>query len=474
MRWSTGWWHRLSLRGRLMLIGTGGLVVGLSIGSVAIIASLGYALQRTVDRNADTTIASIVDQIEQDGQVTKPLPVPAGQVAQVLDSPPSGPRHILAYSANADPLVPLLHADELQAALTRGERIPVPGDRALQDDELRVSARRAADGEVVVVAVSIGGYNESVSQLRTVLFVFEPILVLVLVLAAWRVLGASLRPVESLRAGAERITGADTEERLPVPASHDEIHRLAVTLNDMIDRLSRARARQRAFVADAAHELRSPLASIRVQLEVAQRLGDWNSVGDDILVDVERLSRLVDDLLLLARADDGGPAPTRRRNVQPVDLRGVLTDIAARYSSARVPVSVVDGPPVDVPGNLDELARMVINLVDNAVRHARTRVSMSVTRDGTDAVVCVSDDGPGIPAADRARVFERFTRLDDARARDAGGSGLGLPIVRELARRHGGHVVLSDAAPGLRAEVRLPSASEGSPSAATEGAIPHE
>ncbi len=444
-----GWWRRLGLRGRLMLVGTGGIVIGLTIGSVAIVAAMSYALQRTADRSADSTVASIAEIIRQDGVAPQPMPIPAGQVAQMLD----GQGHVTAGSGNADLLVPILRPDELDAAV-RGARVEVPGDRALQSEPMRVTAVQvgpASNRQTIVVAVPIGSFNQSVSLLRTVLFISQPLLVLVLMLVAWRVIGASLRPVESLRAGAERITGAHTEERLPVPVAHDEIHRLATTLNDMIDRLARARARQRAFVADAAHELRSPLASIRVQLEVAQRLGDWKSVGDDVLIDVDRLSRLVDDLLLLARAETGA-APPRA----PVELGDLLTEVGSRYATARVPVEVAATEPLWTVGDPDALLRALVNLVDNAVRHARTTVRLGLTRDGDQALLTVVDDGRGISEADRKRVFDRFTRLDEARARDAGGTGLGLAIVRELVRRHHGQVRLTDAYPGVRVELHLP------------------
>jgi len=442
-----GWWKRLGLRGRLMLVGTGGIVIGLAIGSVAIVAAMSYALQRTADRSADTTVASIQEFIRQDGTVPQPMPIPAGQVAQLLDDQ----GRVTAGSANADLLVPILHPDELAAA-EKGARVEVPGDRALQAEPMRVTAVKSGT-QTVVVAVPVGSFNQSVSLLRTVLFIAQPLLVFVLMLVAWRVIGASLRPVESLRSGAERITGAHTEERLPVPVAHDEIHRLAETLNDMIDRLSRARARQRAFVADAAHELRSPLASIRVQLEVAQRLGDWTSVGDDILIDVERLSRLVDDLLLLARAESGAATPRTA-----VDLDDLVKDVGSRYS-----VEVTSDGPLWTTGDPDALMRVLVNLMDNAVRHARTTVRLGLARDAARALITVVDDGQGIPEADRKRVFDRFTRLDDARARDAGGTGLGLAIVRELVRRHDGQVRLLDAHPGVRAEVRLPLHEPGEP-----------
>ena len=227
-----------------------------------------------------------------------------------------------------------------------------------------------------------------------------------------------------------------------MPDSRDEIHRLAVTLNGMLDRLEAARARQRAFVADAAHELRSPLTNMRTQLEVAQRLGrpaDWPAVADDLLADTrpaDPAGRRPAAAGPRRRPPRDGAAPDRPGRAGPAccaTVAGALPDGVGVAPSGR---SAVDGRR-----RADALARVVANLLDNAVRHARSSVR-AVGRAATAAycVVTVTDDGPGIPAADRERVFDRFTRLDDARARDAGGAGLGLAIVRELVRRHGGTV----------------------------------
>jgi signal transduction histidine kinase len=318
-----------------------------------------------------------------------------------------------------------------------------------------VSAGLPTDPVRILVARSTADVEQGVHLLRVTLLIAFPLLVILLAAVSWRVTGAALSPVEALRTGAEEITGGARPGRLPVPDSADEIHRLAVTLNGMLHRLDVARARQRAFVADAAHELRSPLTNMRTELEVAQRLPDstdWPELADDLLTDVERLSRLVDDLLLLARADDAATRPAAAPT-EKVELGQLLTEVSARY-----PAVTYRRPAVPVPtkGERDALGRVVANLLDNATRHAESAVELSVRPDGAYQRISVVDDGPGIPPADRERVFQRFTRLDDGRARDAGGSGLGLAIVRELVRRHGGTVTLSDAGPGLRVDVRLP------------------
>ena len=452
------WWRRRSLRARLVLIGTFGLAAGFLAGGLALFAVLGLTLQRTVDDAALST-ARDVATLAAAGQLPDPVPVAGGQVVQVVDAE----ARVRYASIGADRLVSLLRASELPAA-RNGKRMYVDGSRASVEGPIRVVAVPVG-ADTVVVGRPVAEVYQSAGVLRRHLLVVYPVLVLLLAAVGWRVVGAVLRPVEELRAGAESITGAGARrtDRLPVPASHDEIQRLEVTLNDMLDRLAAARAKQRAFVADAAHELRSPLAAMRTELEVAGRHGMPPDLVPDLLADFVRLSRLVDDLLLLARADDGR-APAVVGGAGPVAVRELLLEVAERCRGARVPVALAECAPPDltVCGDRDALVRAVTNLVDNAVRHASSRVTLTGYAEGGTAVMAVTDDGPGIPAADRERVFDRFTRLDDGRARDDGGTGLGLAIVRELVRQHEGTVRLDDAGPGVRAAIRLPVGPAGS------------
>jgi len=445
-------WRGLSLRARLLAVGVTGVTLALALGSLMLYAVLTVTVNRTVDDSAFATARAVAAMVDNE-TVSDPLPVSGSQIVQVVDD--SGA--MVSASVSADRLTPLLRPAELTKALA-GERISIPGSRAGLAGSLRGIAIRAGPSSasrIIIVALPVNDIEESQRVLRNTLLVTAPPLVVIMTLIAWRVIGWTLRPVETLRSGAARISGSDRDERLAVPESADEIRALALTLNDMLDRLATARGRQRAFVADAAHELRSPLASMRTQLEVAQRLGEGGDLTTDLLTDVTRLSALVEDLLLLARAgSDAHRAPVR----ESVDVRTLLVATAGRYASARVPVSVPSGPAVHASMHPEELRRVVANLVDNAVRHASSTVVLDVRAEAGQAVLTVTDDGPGIPAGERERVFQRFTRLDDARDRDAGGTGLGLAIVRELLSRADASISLQDnpTGPGLVAVVQLP------------------
>jgi len=306
----------------------------------------------------------------------------------------------------------------------------------------------------VVAGAPVDEVQRSLDAVRRSLVLGLPALVAAVAALAWLMVGRALRPVESIRREVEAITGSSMHRRVPEPGSDDEIGRLARTMNAMLGRLQGAAIRQRQFASDASHELRSPVAAIRTDVEVALREGggaDWPAVGRAVLVEEDRLERLLADLLLLAADDEGG-----RSADGPVDLGAVATAEAER--GRRVPVTVtVDGAPPPVAGSADALGRAVANLVDNAARHARTEVRVAVRSRDAGVRLVVDDDGPGIPAADRERVFQRFARLDDGRARDAGGAGLGLAVVRSIVARHGGRVH-AEGAPlgGARLVVDLP------------------
>lgn len=271
---------------------------------------------------------------------------------------------------------------------------------------------------------------------------------------AWWVTGHALRPVTAIRTGLAAVTASELDRRVPDPGGADEIARLARTVNDTLDRLERSDARQRQFTADASHELRNPLSAVRSRLEVALAMDrpDRESV-EAALADTERLQRIAADLLLLARLDEG-PGP----RAEPVDLALLAAEDVARRGGSRVALRLDARAPVPAAGAPARLERALANLVDNALRYARGEVVVRAGAADGWALLEVEDDGPGIPEADRDRVFERFVRLDADRGRASGGTGLGLAIAREIARAHGGDVrALPAHAGGARLELRIPS-----------------
>ncbi|WP_406374535.1 HAMP domain-containing histidine kinase [Streptomyces sp. NBC_00647] len=282
----------------------------------------------------------------------------------------------------------------------------------------------------------------------TAMLIGLPLLLATVAGVTWRVTRRALRPVEGIRGEMAAITASqDLARRVPVPAAHDEVARLARTTNETLAALEASVERQRRFVADASHELRSPIASLRTQLEVGAAHPELLDVAGAV-EDTVRLQRLAADLLLLARLDAGE---------RPVDGRFDLGVLAAEEGERRAGVAVAAEDALEVSGSRGQVGRLLANLLDNALRHARERVEVRVRGDGAWAVLTVADDGDGIPAGQRDRVFERFVRLDDARSRDDGGAGLGLAIARDVAVRHGGTLTVGEApAGGALFELRLP------------------
>ena len=331
----------------------------------------------------------------------------------------------------------------------------------LANDEPFLLVARAASTPTATFTVVVGRSLQSVSDARVavtrLLMVGLPLVVLIVGLVAWQLVGRALSPVERMRADVEAISSRDLHRRLPGPPGHDEIAGLATTMNRMLARLEEGQRRQRRFVSDASHELRSPLATIRQHAEVALGHPDGTTAADlagVVLAEEARLERLVEDLLLLAKIDEG----TAGRHREPVDLDDVLFDHARRLrATSRLVVDVSRVGAGQVSGDNGQLERLARNLVDNAARHAHGTVALVLDEGPAGVVLAVEDDGEGIPPADRERIFERFVRLDSSRSSDAGGSGLGLAIVAEIAAAHGATITVGDSAlGGTRFSVRFP------------------
>jgi signal transduction histidine kinase len=332
----------------------------------------------------------------------------------------------------------------------------------IEDGEgpFRVVASRMVNGGTrytVYVAGSLEPVDDSIESLRRLLFVALPILLTLLGVTCWIVTGRALRPVESMRREVEAIGAADLHRRVPEPATADEIGRLAQTMNAMLGRLESSQERQRRFVADASHELRSPLTGIRAQLEVdLEHPADahWEATERGVLADTIRLQRLVEDLLAVAAADASTEDATHRAAVDVDEI--VLAEARRQRSIAAVQIDTSRVSGAQLSANADQLVRVVRNLLDNATRHARSTVTVSLVETASDVVLRVTDDGPGVPPDARDRIFERFARLDDARASDNGGTGLGLAIVHDVVDAHHGTVTVADNTPGATFTVTLP------------------
>jgi signal transduction histidine kinase len=305
----------------------------------------------------------------------------------------------------------------------------------------------------VIVGRSLQPVVETTATVGGLLGVAVPLLLLLVALTTFVVVGRALRPVELMRRQVDEVTGASLERRVDDPGSRDEIGRLAVTMNSMLDRLEASQRSQRRFISDASHELKSPLASLRQYAEVARSHPDRftaDELSDAMLDEGARLERLVHGMLVLAKADERS-LPVMRTAVDLDDL--LLREARRLRDSTALIVDTSAVSPRRVLGDESLLAQVVRNLADNAARHAESDIRFSLD----DRILAVDDDGAGVPEQSRERIFERFVRLDDARSRDAGGSGLGLAIVREIVVAHGGSVrVMTSAMGGARFEVEFP------------------
>ncbi|GAC1442372.1 MAG: hypothetical protein NVSMB55_12880 [Mycobacteriales bacterium] len=428
-------WAAQSLRRRIVVSSSLLVLVVLVIATVAVAAL--FTAGRLHDIDAQTrTETDTLSALVTTGQLPAVLPVPAGSslLAQVVSSDGT----VLAATPSASRTQPL--------AEPRRDGVATDEEGGYAGTPLRRRVAHLALSRqpvTIIVAAPLSDVRRVLASLRAVLLVLVPLLVLGAATAVWWVAGRALRPVERLRAAAEEIArspaGTARVEQLPSAPGDDEIARLGRTLNDMLAARQRATQQQADFITAAAHELRSPLGSLTVQLDVAAahpELVDLPELLGELRHDAVRLTSLADDLLTLARID-GAPAARQQR-----------VDLAA--------VAGAGGQPVWVSGDEAGLRRLASNLLSNAHRHG-TVVEVRTAVVGGEAVLEVDDNGPGIPPADRERVFDRWVRLDESRARHSGGFGLGLALVRDIAGTHGGVVTVSDSPlGGARIQVRLP------------------
>jgi signal transduction histidine kinase len=435
------------------------VAVAMLLGAAALLLLLQRALITEVSDAAESRVADVARQVSAEGTagLARDLveTTSTSQLVQVLD--PSG--RVVAASSTRVGTTPLTDLRPPAGALLRAE----VGEMPLIDDDhsyLIVAQGASYNGQTytAVVASSVETQRQTVTTVAKYLVIGFPALLIVVGVAGWLMVGQALRPVERIRARVQGIGTRDLTERVPVPTTRDEIARLALTMNQMLDRLETGQATQRAFVADASHELRSPLATLTAALEVieADTTGQaWRELSQVMGTETDRMRQLVEDLLLLAKADDTG-IRMRRTDVDLDDL--VAAEIQRLRSSAPELTVTGDVHPVRVVGDPARLSQVLRNLVDNAARAAHTTVRLTTAEQNGSAIITVEDDGDGIPEADRQRVFERFVRLDTSRSRASGGSGLGLSIAQEIARAHNGTITLnSSSTGGTTAVVTLPS-----------------
>jgi signal transduction histidine kinase len=416
-------------------VATLAVAIAVAAGSIAFVLFLQRSQLHDVDASLSQQAQTLAAVVAQSGSDDIDLPAELGTTStqQVLRLDGA----VLAYSPDLRGHRPLASSSP-----------PFGGTRTSlanlgHDAQYRVLAAGAKDSRgnrvTVVVAQSLEPAEAARHEAIVLLLIGGPLLVLLVALLTWWVAGRALQPVEAMRRQVDDIGAATLDARVSLPSAHDEVWRLGGTLNRMLDRLESAVRAQRQFVSDASHELRSPLAVLRTNVEVAvahPESTEWLTTAEVLLEEAQRVERLVADLLLLANADERG-LPVRREDVDLDDLLSAEAHRVRSTTSLGLAATIV---PVRVRGDHDRLARVLRNLVDNAVRHARSTVALSLRAEGTKAIVEVSDDGEGIPDEDRERVFQRFVRLDVSRSRQQGGTGLGLAIVRQIVEAHGGTV----------------------------------
>jgi signal transduction histidine kinase len=443
---------RVGVRARATAAAVVVVALALALATGVLAALVGRTIRETVTAAVQTRVEQVAADLAGGVAATDLRGNNDGVLVQIAAAD-----RVLAASPALAGVAPLSAA---RPATGRSVRSTIGGQAVGEGEDtylvvtLGVAGPSGADRVIAAQSLSVAeGTQALVVRLAAVGI---PALLAVVAVATWLSVGRALRPVEAIRSRTARIQAADLSARVPVPESKDEIASLARTMNSMLGRLEAALLAQRAFVSDAGHELRSPVAAIRTEIEVAQRAGVGATTLTDVLSETGRLEQLVADLLVLARADESQLGLHR----QEVDLDDLLAAERARLGGQLTVTSAII--PARVVGDRAALARVVRNLADNGARHARSRLHLACGRDdaGQGAWLEVSDDGPGIPEADRERVFDRFVRLDAGRGREEGGSGLGLAIVRELVRAHGGSVAVTgerDPLPGAHIRIWLPA-----------------
>jgi signal transduction histidine kinase len=429
-----------SIPARSALVSATVILVAVTLAGGILLSVLYFSLLSAVDDAAATRLRDITKTLQSDTMPDLDPPLLATDQRVVAVQIFDGAGHPVAQSTPA-PQSPLIELNRLESS----PRIGIAGG-AVRVRDVRVSGQ-VLDTPTGRYAVLVGAGTENV---ETTVFaaaiglaIAAPLVIAAAALATYILVRRSLRSMEAIRSRMAAISASDLTERVPVPPHRDEIFTLATTMNEMLSRLESGQAAQRRFVADASHELRSPLSTVISALEVGVAhpdLLDDRLAVDTLLPEARRMQTLVEDLLLLARADERGLA-LRRADTDLDDL--ALTEVTRLRRVTALDVHA-ELAPTRLIGDSSALSRVLRNLLDNAARHATSQVEVAVRSEHGTACLTVADDGPGIAPADRLRVLERFVRLDTNRSRSGGGTGLGLAIVFEIVAAHGGSVRIDD------------------------------
>ena len=460
----------LPIRTRLTLWYAGIFSLIFGAVSVFLVLNLRATLESNAEEALELTYRTVFDRLVDGSRLTDMLhetviPGETGQpevIGQILG--PDGT--VLESSGQPTVATAVVGSDILARAARTGHwhgRARLPGrDHADVVIVVRFDGGQR-QGSFLVLAQTLRPVTSAVEHLLWLLLVSAPFALAVAGAGGWALARKALRPVDELSRRAAAIDATRPRERLPVPPADDELSRLAVTLNGMLDRLQRALEAERRFTADASHELRTPIAIIDGELDVALRSSRTPPQARDVLRSVQSetaiLGRIVNNLLLLARAEATGQVALDRR---PRDLLDVVLGVAGRFRAVAAERQValrVEGDPASAMVDADLVGQAVANLIDNALTHTDAGGLVVVTvADGATATIRVADTGTGIPADELPRIFDRFYRVDRSRARRRGGSGLGLEITRRIVDAHGGRIdVASTPGEGTTFTITLPA-----------------
>jgi signal transduction histidine kinase len=447
-----------SIRFRVALATTTVVAITLAIGAVVLVLLLRQLLIAGLDSSQTARAVDLTSQART-GLLRGSIPGTAADTSLVQVVSSNG--DVVASTPNVSgesPILSKLPPTRLRIALTISD---APLDTGAPFRVIAEPVTLPQGKGWIYVASSLDQVDAAVNQLTTLFIVAIPLGILIIGAIAWLAVRQSLRPVESIRRRAAAITSADLSQRVPIPSGSDEIAHLATTMNDMLARIERAAKRQRQFVGDASHELRSPLAALQIQLDVALSQSIQRDGSADLVAmrdQVGRMTMLIEDLLFLATSSEPAPMVLPAR----VDLDELVFEEANRLRALGGPtVATKVLNAIRVKGSFRDLSRMLRNLGDNAHDHAESMIEIILKADDGYAEIIVGDDGGGIAESDRERIFERFSRLDDSRVRDTrgGGSGLGLAISRQIAESSGGTIAVrsrTDGSRGTEFVVQLP------------------